>query len=206
MARRACCDHTDNTGNFPPFCISICVPGEMSQFLSLTGICCLFPDACREHPLFQQPLGQIRNILFYAVFHSAVNERTWVVRPETFSSSAVIPKLHTDLSSFPFGPTLLCLIILQYLRHTRRLIVHLLFGGTRNNSVSGSYFYLGVIITWVSLVSLWVINDIVNSILQMENWGTEAWTGDWTPISVFLLNSSMFIHSYISAFCYKIFV
>lgn len=206
MARRACCDHTDNTGNFPPFCISICVPGEMSQFLSLTGICCLFPDARREHPLFQQPLGQIRNFLFYAVFHSAVNERIWVVRPETFFFQCCHSRTASDLSSLPFGPTLLCLIILQYLRHTRRLIVHSLFGGTRNNSASGSYFYLGVIITWVSLVSLWLINYIVNSILQMENRGTEAWTGDWTPISVFLLNSSMFIHSYIYASCYKIFV
>lgn len=81
--RRTFSDHTDNTGNFPPFCMSSGYQGRCHNFC-LSLVFAVFPDAHQEHPLFQQQLGGVRNVLFYSVLPLPVNERFCVVKPGTF--------------------------------------------------------------------------------------------------------------------------
>ena len=83
MVRRTFSNHTDNTGNFPPFCVSSECQGRCHNFC-LSLVFAVFPDTHQERPLFQQQLGGIRNVLFYSVLPLPVHERFWVVEPGTF--------------------------------------------------------------------------------------------------------------------------
>lgn len=104
--RRTFSDHTDNTGNFPPFCMSSRCQGRCRNFC-VSLVSAVFPATHQEHPLFQQHLGGIRNVLFYSVLLLPVNERFWVVKPGTFFFQCCYSHTAHGLPSPPFDPALL---------------------------------------------------------------------------------------------------